>query len=49
LNKDIIKKDRKIEQLNKASNEFYDILEDRNFIASDYKNANKLLHDKNKK
>lgn len=49
MNKDNIKKDKKIEQLSHASKEFYDILEDRNVIANDYKNANKSLHDKNKK
>lgn len=49
LNKDNIKKDKKIEQLNYAAKEFYDILEDRNIIANDYKNANKSLYEKNKK
>lgn len=49
MNKDNIKKDKKIEQLNNATKEFYDILEDRNIIANDYKNANKSLYEKNKK
>jgi hypothetical protein len=49
LNKDNIKKDYKIGHLNHAAKEFNDILEDRNVIANDYKNANKALHEKNKK
>jgi len=35
--------------LNHASKEFFDILEDRNVIATEYKSANKSLYEKNKK